>query len=138
MRQLVNEATRQQCVNGTIQSSIIDYLYNKRPELFKLIKIEKLTTSDHLCIWARKVSKIPVEKPKIKRKRDVKYMDIKKYLEDLQDADISKHTESMDADSAAETINTVLLDLLDHYAPVKKIKERNIYCPAISEEPRNL
>ena len=44
MVQIIEESTRQQVVNGVIQSSLIDHIYNKRPELMKIVKVSNYST----------------------------------------------------------------------------------------------
>ena len=136
MRQLICKDTRRQIVNGVIQTSLIDHLYSTQPDLIMTTRVAAITESDHLCIWAKKATKIPKYFPKQVIKRSFKNLDVRGYLEDLQRLDIVQKIRNTNAEDAAETLDEMLSQLLDQYAPKKLIQNRKNHCPALSQETK--
>ncbi len=86
---MIENDTRQQIVNGMLQTSLIDHLYSKQPDLIKSTRVDQITNSDHLGIWARKTTKLPQQIQKQIVKRTFKNLDIEEYLTDLNSMGIS-------------------------------------------------
>ena len=64
IRQVIEEDTRHQVVNGIVRSSLIDHCYCTRPDLIISKSVSSITDSDHSAIWVRKSSQTPKHYPK--------------------------------------------------------------------------
>ena len=137
MRQLITQDTRRQIVNGILRTSLIDHLYSSRPELITSTSVSAITDSDHSCIWANKSSQAPKHYPKQIKRRCFKEFNVRGYLEDLQSLDLEKEIKDLSAEKAAEVINQKITELLDYYAPIRLIQNRNNYSPALSKETKD-
>ena len=101
MVQTIEQTTRHQFNNGTIQQSTIDHIYNKNPNLLRNIKEKQITTSGHLGIWAKKLQKC-LQKDRKPKDRETKKMDVGKDLKELQSENIVEKMNDLNASKVAE------------------------------------
>lgn len=135
LSQIVNLPTRIHINrNGSCSSTCIDHFFTNAPEKCSKAISVSVGISDHNLIATTWKAKVPKSGPKIIHKRMYKAFSEDNFVEDLKNVNWDLVLDRKETEAALSTFTTLLSNICDKHAPIKKRTIRKIKAPWLDGE----